>query len=62
MKTHQIVKVLEGSEFETASLWLAKEGFGFSQVEDRITSLAPGSNVLEVGCGSGILLSMLIEE
>lgn len=62
MKTHQIVKVLEDSKIQNASLWIAEAEFGFSHLKDPIISLSPGSDILEVGSGSGILLSMLIEE
>lgn len=44
------------------SLWLAEANFGLLNLRDYIKTLEVNSNILEVGCGSGILLSMLSEE
>ena len=45
-----------------SGLWIAEAEFGNSYVSPYCQSTKSGSNVLEVGCGSGILLSMLAEE
>tara|TARA_B100000900_G_scaffold366584_1_gene342545 strand:- start:620 stop:1390 length:771 start_codon:yes stop_codon:yes gene_type:complete len=40
-------------------MWLAEAKFGYSHIKTYCDNLANGSNVLEIGSGSGILLSML---
>ena len=46
-------------ELKDAQKWINEATFGLNHVEDFIAELSPGSNVLEVGSGSGILLSHL---
>ena len=64
MKLHkyEITKVLDDCNLENSKLWHAEAEFGFSHLKEPISSLAVNSEILEVGCGSGILLSMLAEE
>ena len=47
---------------KSLSLWVAEAEFGRLQLRNHIRSLEPNSSILEVGCGSGILISMLAEE
>ncbi len=62
MKRYEILKVLDESKLENSALWIAEAEFGFSHLKEQISSLKSKANILEVGCGSGILLSMLAEE
>ena len=59
---HKILKYLDKSNLKYSSLWSAEAKFGFPHLKKKIESLKINSNILEVGCGSGILMSMLIEE
>ena len=45
-----------------AEVWIAEAKFGYVHVVEYCRAIAKDANVLEVGCGSGILLSMLAEE
>ncbi len=40
-------------------LWLNEAKFGYSEIYLFCRNIPKGSNVLEIGCGSGILLSLL---
>ncbi|MDA8952426.1 class I SAM-dependent methyltransferase [Pseudomonadales bacterium] len=62
MKKYQILQFLEASNLENSSLWIAEAEFGYSHLKAKIESLQGENEILEVGCGSGILLSMLAEE
>lgn len=62
MNKNKIIKVLNESNLEGTELWLAEAEFGFSHLKKLISSLAVDSDILEVGCGSAILLSILAEE
>jgi len=46
-------------EIHNFDLWLSEAKFGFSEIDLYCRSIPKGSNVLEVGSGSGILLSFL---
>lgn len=59
---YEITKVLEDHNLENSKLWLAEAEFGFSHLKEHVSSLTANMDILEVGCGSGILLSMLAEE
>ena len=41
--------------------WINEALFGFSQIEEYLNKLNKNDSVLEVGCGSGILLSLISE-
>ena len=43
-------------------MWISEAKFGLRHVMGSIEKLPKNSNVLEVGCGSGILLSMLVDK
>jgi len=59
---YKITKFINASDLDNSKLWLAEAEFGFSQLQETISSLDTDSKILEVGCGSGILLSILAEE
>ena len=61
MKKYLISKIVETSNLKNSNCGLPAE-FGFSHLKEPISSFSANSDILEVGCGSGILLSMLAEE
>ncbi len=62
MKNFKIFNTLNKMDVEDVSLWIAEAEFGLTHVKSQISILDEESNILEVGCGSGILLAMLSEE
>ena len=42
-----------------SQMWINEAFFGFNQIKDSLARLSPQSKVLEVGCGSGILLNLI---
>ncbi|MDC0080027.1 class I SAM-dependent methyltransferase [Pseudomonadota bacterium] len=62
MKNYKIVQILKNSNLESSDLWIAEAKFGFPYLKEKIDSMECGAKILEVGCGTGILLSMLAEE
>lgn len=62
LNNYEIKKVLDDCNIDNSKLWFAEAEFGFSHIKGPISSLPSNSEILEVGCGSGILLSMLTEE
>jgi len=62
MSHYKIIKYLEKSSLHNSRLWIAEAEFGFFHVQKKINSIKKKLKVLEIGCGSGILLSMLAEE
>ena len=62
LDNYKITKFINSSDLDNSKLWLAEAEFGFSQLQETISSLDTDSKILEVGCGSGILLSILAEE
>lgn len=56
-----IDKIIAQSAHPNAELWLNEAKFGHQHLLKYCRELAAGSSVLEVGCGSGILLAMLRE-
>ena len=59
---HKVVSFIKTSKTHNAELWLAEARFGFHHVKEKIDAFEKPIRILEVGCGSGILLSMLSEE
>jgi len=49
-------------EFSKADTWIAEAEFGFGFTSEEVNRLNANSNVLEIGCGSGLLLSLLAEK
>lgn len=62
MKNYKIFNILKNSNEKNSHLWIAEAEFGYSHVCEKIKLLDSGSDILEVGCGSGILLSIFSEE
>lgn len=62
MKEFEILRVLNEEKFENLTPYIEEAKFGFSHLRKPISLLDCNANVLEVGCGSGILLSMFVEE
>ena len=58
----RIVAKINTLNLYNAEVWIAEAKFGFRHVKEKIKELPNSSSILEVGCGSGILLSMLTEE
>lgn len=61
MKDYKILEVVKEENSDNASLWIAEAIFGFNNLHKYLNTLRTDANILEVGCGSGILLSMLAE-
>jgi SAM-dependent methyltransferase len=60
--SHKVISVIEASDLPKADLWLAEAQFGFRHVREQLDNTEGPLDILEVGCGSGILLSMLSED
>ena len=56
MKKYEILRVLNDSSFENSDLWVAEAEFGLSYLKEKIDSFEGAAKILEVGCGTGILL------
>lgn len=56
-----IIKLLKKLNVPKANLWINEANFGFQYIQHYCENLSPNSQILEVGCGSGILLSILSE-
>ena len=57
----KILAAVAQSEFRNKVIWLSEARFGFEYIRPFCENLADATAVLEVGCGSGILLGMLSE-
>jgi 2-polyprenyl-3-methyl-5-hydroxy-6-metoxy-1,4-benzoquinol methylase len=57
----KVITFVESSDIPNSALWVAEAKFGFRYVNEKILALKDHSNILEVGCGSGILLSVFSE-
>jgi 2-polyprenyl-3-methyl-5-hydroxy-6-metoxy-1,4-benzoquinol methylase len=62
MKKYEIHKALDDSGYKNSDLWAADAAFGFPHLKEKIDSFDRSAKIMEVGCGSGILLSMIAEE
>lgn len=62
LENFEIIKLMMNYDFDDAELWLSEAQFGFSQLHRDISQLPANSKILEVGCGSGILLSVFSNE
>lgn len=61
MNSHSILKKLDEEKIGNANVLVEEALFGFSHLQKIIGALNPNSDILEVGCGSGILTAMLAE-
>ncbi len=57
----KVLAAVDQAEFRNKEVWLSEARFGFEYIRPFCEDLADASAVLEVGCGSGILLGMLSE-
>ncbi len=62
MKGYGVVKTLNELNLNHSALLLEEAHFAHSQLQTNMASLGGQANILEVGCGYGVLLSMLAEE
>ena len=58
----RIVTKINTLNLSNTEVWITEAKFGFRHVKEKIKELPNSSSILEIGCGSGILLSMLTEE
>ena len=58
----RIVAKINTLNLSNTEVWIAEAKFGFRHVKEKIKELPNSSNILEVGCGTGILLSILTEQ
>tara|TARA_B100000029_G_scaffold332070_1_gene324292 strand:- start:3676 stop:4494 length:819 start_codon:yes stop_codon:yes gene_type:complete len=61
MISFQVVEKLKSKSFHKKEVWINEAEFGFLHLEDYLSKLPQEAQILEVGCGSGILLSMIAE-
>lgn len=57
----QIDSIIKRSRFQNTQLCLNEARFGFAHIREYLKKFKDGSSVLEIGCGSGILLTMCSE-
>lgn len=55
----EIISKISALETSDTAIWLNEASFGFQHIKPYCESLDVNSNILEIGCGSGILLAML---
>ncbi len=61
-KNLKILKKVKSLKIENSDIWINEALFGFSQIKDYCDNLKSEGNLLEIGSGSGVLLSMLKEK
>jgi len=57
----EILKKLRNVKHPKKQTWINEALFGFSNIESYVKKIV-GGNILEIGCGSGILLNILNEK
>jgi SAM-dependent methyltransferase len=62
MTDYEIIRYLKSSDTVNSSVWIEEARFGFRHIKKQIETLSVPSKILEIGCGTGILLAMLSEE
>ncbi len=62
MSEFTIVEFLSGQDLPKKQLWINEALFGYDYIKDYCEALPADARVLEVGSGTGILLSMLSEK
>ena len=58
----RIIDIISQLHFQNKEVWINEAKFGFKYLQDFCRDLKQGSTVLEIGCGSGILMAMLCEK
>ena len=56
-----ILKKLRSLKIESSDTWINEALFGYNQIQNYLNQLKPNDDVIEIGCGSGILLSLIKE-
>lgn len=56
-----ILKKLRSLKIENSDIWINEALFGYNQIKPYLNHLKPNDDVIEIGCGSGILLSLIKE-
>ena len=59
---NKVANRIQSLNINNSKLWINEAEFGFSCIEKYCKNIRTNGNVLEVGCGSGILLTMLTQE
>ena len=57
----KILDNIKNLEIIDSSIWINEALFGYENIHQYCTNLKTENKVLEIGCGSGILLSLLVE-
>ncbi len=58
----EIIEKLENSSISSKDLWINEAFFGLDHISQYLEKINDKATILEIGCGSGILLSMLCEK
>ncbi len=58
---NNILEIVAASNYANKDTWINEAKFGFKYIRSYCADLGEGSAVLEIGCGSGILMAMLSE-
>ena len=56
---NKAIEKIKSLNIKDSDLWLNEANFGFLNIKDFCEKLSKDNKVLEVGCGSGILLYIL---
>ncbi len=56
-----ILEKLRSLKLENSDTWINEALFGYTQIQQYLKNLNPNDDVIEIGCGSGILLSIIKE-
>lgn len=57
--TGKIIERIISLNIAQSEIWINEAKFGYSHIKDYCERLETNANILEIGCGSGILLSIL---
>ena len=57
----KIINKIRSLDLDNANIWINEALFGYEHIKEYCKKLKGKSKVLEIGCGSGILLSLLEE-
>lgn len=57
----KVLDDIKSLEIKDSCVWINEAIFGYENICNYCNKLKPGNKVLEIGCGSGILLSLLVE-